>query len=74
MRLLIRKVHAPREMGPQPRAEASWQFFMPDKPLRSPLSHSAKEVTVEPPAEPRPGPQLGVGCGQSWGVVVNTNL
>lgn len=48
MRLLIRKVqHAPREMGPQPRAEASWQFFMSDKPLRLAVSLS-KEVTVEP--------------------------
>lgn len=48
MRLLIRKVqHAPREMGPQPRAEASWQFFMSDKPLRLTVSLS-KEVTVEP--------------------------
>ena len=34
MRLLIRKVqHAPLEMGPQPHAEAAWQFFMSDKPL-----------------------------------------
>ena len=48
MRLLIRKVqHAPRDMGPQPRAEASWQFFMSDKPLRLAVSLS-KEVTVEP--------------------------
>lgn len=48
MRLLIRKVqHAPREMGPQPRAEASWQFFMSDKPLRLAVSLS-KEVTAEP--------------------------
>ncbi|TKC41981.1 hypothetical protein EI555_003235 [Monodon monoceros] len=34
VRLLIRKVqHAPREMGPQPQTETSWQFFMSDKPL-----------------------------------------
>ncbi|XP_008580182.1 PREDICTED: S-arrestin [Galeopterus variegatus] len=34
VRLLIRKVqHAPPEMGPQPQAEAAWQFFMSDKPL-----------------------------------------
>ncbi|XP_029421819.1 S-arrestin isoform X6 [Nannospalax galili] len=34
VRLLIRKVqHAPPEVGPQPCAEASWQFFMSDKPL-----------------------------------------
>ncbi|KAI4549812.1 hypothetical protein MG293_002142 [Ovis ammon polii] len=44
VRLLIRKVqHAPREMGPQPRAEASWQFFMSDKPLRLTVSLS-KEI------------------------------
>ncbi|KAB0358304.1 hypothetical protein FD754_002460 [Muntiacus muntjak] len=44
VRLLIRKVqHAPREMGPQPRAEASWQFFMSDKPLRLAVSLS-KEI------------------------------
>ncbi|XP_075385470.1 S-arrestin [Tenrec ecaudatus] len=34
VRLLIRKVqHAPKDMGIQPRAEATWQFFMSDKPL-----------------------------------------
>uniref|UniRef100_A0A452DJ49 S-arrestin n=1 Tax=Bos taurus TaxID=9913 RepID=A0A452DJ49_BOVIN len=44
VRLLIRKVqHAPRDMGPQPRAEASWQFFMSDKPLRLAVSLS-KEI------------------------------
>ncbi|XP_005395409.1 PREDICTED: S-arrestin isoform X2 [Chinchilla lanigera] len=44
VRLLIRKVqHAPPEMGPQPRAEASWQFFMSDKPLHLTVSLS-KEV------------------------------
>lgn len=44
MRLLIRKVqHAPPEMGPQPCAEASWQFFMSDKPLNLAVSLS-KEV------------------------------
>lgn len=45
MRLLIRKVqHAPTKMGPQPRAEAAWQFFMSDKPLHLAVSLS-KEVT-----------------------------
>lgn len=44
MRLLIRKVqHAPSVMGPQPRAEAAWQFFMSDKPLHLTVSLS-KEV------------------------------
>uniref|UniRef100_H0WDM1 S-arrestin n=1 Tax=Cavia porcellus TaxID=10141 RepID=H0WDM1_CAVPO len=44
VRLLIRKVqHAPPEMGPQPCAEASWQFFMSDKPLNLAVSLS-KEV------------------------------
>ncbi|XP_006893521.1 PREDICTED: S-arrestin [Elephantulus edwardii] len=44
VRLLIRKVqHAPSEMGPQPRAEASWQFFMSDKPLKLAVSLS-KEI------------------------------
>ncbi|XP_040828405.1 S-arrestin [Ochotona curzoniae] len=44
VRLLIRKVqHAPVEMGPQPRNEASWQFFMSDKPLHLSVSLS-KEV------------------------------
>ncbi|XP_069322007.1 S-arrestin [Eulemur rufifrons] len=44
VRLLIRKVqHAPPEMGPQPRAEASWQFFMSDKPLHLTVSLS-KEI------------------------------
>nr|XP_012647056.1 S-arrestin isoform X3 [Microcebus murinus] len=44
VRLLIRKVqHAPPEMGPQPRAEASWQFFMSDKPLQLTVSLS-KEI------------------------------
>lgn len=65
VRLLIRKVqHAPRDMGPQPRAEASWQFFMSDKPLRLAVSLS-KEVTVEP------------ACGEpaqalSWGWAVGS--
>ncbi|KAF7464520.1 Hypothetical predicted protein [Marmota monax] len=41
VRLLIRKVqHAPSEMGPQPQAEASWQFFMSDKPLHLAVSLS----------------------------------
>lgn len=45
MRLLIRKVqHAPSKMGPQPRAEAAWQFFMSDKPLHLAVSLN-KEVT-----------------------------
>lgn len=45
MRLLIRKVqHAPSKMGPQPRAEAAWQFFMSDKPLHLAVSLS-KEVS-----------------------------
>lgn len=45
MRLLIRKVqHAPAKMGPQPRAEAAWQFFMSDKPLHLAVSLS-KEVS-----------------------------
>lgn len=44
VRLLIRKVqHAPPEMGPQPSAEASWQFFMSDKPLNLSVSLS-KEI------------------------------
>nr|XP_021532560.1 S-arrestin [Aotus nancymaae] len=44
VRLLIRKVqHAPLEMGPQPRAEAAWQFFMSDKPLHLAVSLS-KEI------------------------------
>ncbi|ERE82092.1 S-arrestin [Cricetulus griseus] len=44
VRLLIRKVqHAPPEMGPQPCAEASWQFFMSDKPLNLSVSLS-KEI------------------------------
>ncbi|XP_049625282.1 S-arrestin [Suncus etruscus] len=44
VRLLIRKVqHAPLEMGPQPRAEAAWQFFMCDKPLQLSVSLS-KEI------------------------------
>nr|CAA33412.1 S-antigen [Rattus norvegicus] len=44
VRLLIRKVqHAPPEMGPQPCAEASWQFFMSDKPLHLSVSLS-KEI------------------------------
>ncbi|XP_014386083.1 PREDICTED: S-arrestin isoform X5 [Myotis brandtii] len=39
VRLLIRKVqHAPSKMGPQPRAEAAWQFFMSDKPLHLAVS------------------------------------
>ena len=51
-------------MGPQPRAEASWQFFMSDKPLRLAVSLS-KEVTVEP------------ACGEpaqalSWGWAVGS--
>ncbi|KAM9664732.1 S-arrestin [Trichechus inunguis] len=42
--LLIRKVqHAPSEMGPQPRAESAWQFFMSNKPLHLAVSLS-KEV------------------------------
>uniref|UniRef100_A0A8D1DBN1 S-arrestin n=1 Tax=Sus scrofa TaxID=9823 RepID=A0A8D1DBN1_PIG len=41
VRLLIRKVqHAPLEMGPQPHAEAAWQFFMSDKPLHLTVSLS----------------------------------
>ncbi|XP_054555442.1 S-arrestin [Talpa occidentalis] len=41
VRLLIRKVqHAPLKMGPQPRAEATWQFFMSDKPLQLSVSLS----------------------------------
>ncbi|XP_069926137.1 S-arrestin [Oryctolagus cuniculus] len=41
VRLLIRKVqHAPLEMGPQPRNEAAWQFFMSDKPLHLTVSLS----------------------------------
>lgn len=48
MSLLIRKVqHAPPKMGPQPRAEAAWQFFMSDKPLHLAVSLS-KEVTHRP--------------------------
>ncbi|KAM5228911.1 S-arrestin [Ctenodactylus gundi] len=44
VRLLIRKVqHAPPEMGPQPRAESAWQFFMSNKPLHLAVSLS-KEV------------------------------
>ncbi|XP_042637256.1 S-arrestin [Orycteropus afer afer] len=44
VRLLIRKVqHAPSEMGPQPQAEAAWQFFMSDKPLHLAVSLS-KEI------------------------------
>ncbi|EFB20649.1 hypothetical protein PANDA_006374, partial [Ailuropoda melanoleuca] len=44
VRLLIRKVqHAPAKMGPQPRAEAAWQFFMSDKPLHLAVSLS-KEI------------------------------
>ncbi|XP_038195821.1 S-arrestin [Arvicola amphibius] len=44
VRLLIRKVqHAPPEMGPQPSSEASWQFFMSDKPLHLSVSLS-KEI------------------------------
>ncbi|XP_045054267.1 S-arrestin isoform X2 [Desmodus rotundus] len=44
VRLLIRKVqHAPAKMGPQPRAEASWQFFRSDKPLHLAVSLS-KEI------------------------------
>nr|XP_004610936.1 unnamed protein product [Sorex araneus] len=39
VRLLIRKVqHAPPQMGPQPCAEAAWQFFMSDKPLQLSVS------------------------------------
>ena len=45
MRLLIRKVqHAPLKMGPQPQAEAAWQFFMSDKPLHLAVSLD-KEVS-----------------------------
>ncbi|KAM6177999.1 S-arrestin [Rhynchocyon petersi] len=44
VRLLIRKVqHAPVEMGPQPQAQAAWQFFMSDKPLQLTVSLS-KEI------------------------------
>ncbi|XP_030875070.1 S-arrestin [Leptonychotes weddellii] len=39
VRLLIRKVqHAPTKMGPQPRADTAWQFFMSDKPLHLAVS------------------------------------
>ncbi|XP_055977909.1 S-arrestin [Sorex fumeus] len=39
VRLLVRKVqHAPLQMGPQPCAEAAWQFFMSDKPLQLSVS------------------------------------
>nr|XP_035965487.1 S-arrestin isoform X3 [Halichoerus grypus] len=39
VRLLIRKVqHAPAKMGPQPRADTAWQFFMSDKPLHLAVS------------------------------------
>ena len=67
MRLLIRKVqHAPQKMGPQPQAEASWQFFMSDKPLHLAVSLS-KEVTVEPawgqPARPSAGGVLQAVLG-----------
>ncbi|KAG8515576.1 S-arrestin [Galemys pyrenaicus] len=49
VRLLIRKVqHAPLDMGPQPRAEAAWQFFMSDKPLQLSVSLSKE---VRPPSE-----------------------
>uniref|UniRef100_A0A8C9KMP4 S-arrestin n=1 Tax=Panthera tigris altaica TaxID=74533 RepID=A0A8C9KMP4_PANTA len=45
VRLLIRKVqHAPLKMGPQPQAEAAWQFFMSDKPLHLAVSLD-KEVS-----------------------------
>ncbi|XP_021534619.1 S-arrestin [Neomonachus schauinslandi] len=44
VRLLIRKVqHAPAKMGPQPRADTAWQFFMSDKPLHLAVSLS-KEI------------------------------
>ncbi|XP_044532489.1 S-arrestin [Gracilinanus agilis] len=44
VRLLIRKVqHAPPEMGPQPKVETAWQFFMSDKPLHLTISLS-KEI------------------------------
>ncbi|XP_034862727.1 S-arrestin isoform X3 [Mirounga angustirostris] len=44
VRLLIRKVqHAPAKMGPQPRADTTWQFFMSDKPLHLAVSLS-KEI------------------------------
>ncbi|XP_013798132.1 S-arrestin isoform X2 [Apteryx mantelli] len=43
-RLLIRKVqYAPENLGPQPCAETTWQFFMSDKPLNLKASLS-KEV------------------------------
>lgn len=46
MRLLIRKVqHAPAKMGPQPRADTAWQFFMSDKPLHLAVSLN-KEVSL----------------------------
>lgn len=47
MRLLIRKVqHAPPEMGPQPSSEASWQFFMSDKPLHLSVSLSKEVIHI----------------------------
>lgn len=47
MRLLIRKVqHAPPEMGPQPCAEASWQFFMSDKPLNLSVSLTKEVIHI----------------------------
>lgn len=70
MRLLIRKVqHAPAKMGPQPRAEASWQFFRSDKPLHLAVSLS-KEVTRRcrcAPCGGRPGGQARPRCPACWG-------
>lgn len=68
VRLLIRKVqHAPVEMGPQPRNEASWQFFMSDKPLHLSVSLSkevARSLTLQPSGTgPRPG--LAASCAQT---------
>lgn len=78
MRLLIRKVqHAPSKMGPQPQAEAAWQFFMSDKPLHLAVSLS-KEVTAGVAASrgerhwgTRPGPLLlGGVSGDSFSTTV----
>lgn len=64
MRLLIRKVqHAPPEMGPQPSAEASWQFFMSDKPLN--LSVSLSKEVILTPLRFRPQPPHSVDAHKS---------
>ena len=64
MRLLIRKVqHAPAKMGPQPRAEASWQFFRSDKPLHLAVSLS-KEVTHQCRCAPCGGGPAGQALPQ----------